>query len=143
MGPASAPAWRANSAPTKRRSHKLEDRLQNMHVVSNAKLIGHGQQQRIRFGDSFIFLELLDRYVRRGGVASAKNCPRVSVDKADLVLILPASSEIGPIKVVHQRKNAAADRNAWNAPVTSFFPSRAKSTNLSGLLNVERLARLI
>ena len=62
--------------------------LDYMRVVGNAQLIGDGQQQRVGFGDSFVFPELLDECVRLGRVAAAEDRPRPLVDESDLVLFL-------------------------------------------------------
>ena len=42
----------------------LQDRLDDVRVVINAELIGHGQQERIGLGNGFVLLELLDEDVR-------------------------------------------------------------------------------
>jgi hypothetical protein len=62
--------WRA-SAPAEARGDVFEDRLDDVGVIVDAELIGHGQKQRIGFRDSFIFRdELLDQNVRLRGVAA-------------------------------------------------------------------------
>jgi hypothetical protein len=55
-----------------------------MRVVGHAQLVGDGQQQRVGLGDSFVFPELLDEYLRLGGVAAAEDRPGPLVDESDL-----------------------------------------------------------
>jgi hypothetical protein len=49
-----------------------QNRLQNMHVVTNTELVRDGQQQGIGFGDRVVFSELFDEHIRLGGIATAK-----------------------------------------------------------------------
>ena len=57
------------SPPAQPRRHVLQDRLDDMHVVVDTELIGHGEQHRVSLGDRFVHLELLDQHIRLGGVA--------------------------------------------------------------------------
>ena len=70
-----------------------EDRLDDVGVVVDAKLVGHGEQQRVGLGDRFVFLELLDQHIGLGGVAAAENRPRVVAQEADLVFALAAAAK--------------------------------------------------
>ena len=47
----------------------LEDRLDDVGVVVDAQLVGHGQQQRVGLGDGFVLLQLFDEDVRLSGDA--------------------------------------------------------------------------
>ena len=51
----------------------LEDRLDDVGVVVDAELVGHGQEQRVGLGDGFVLLQLIDQDVRLGGVAAPEN----------------------------------------------------------------------
>src|SRR5258705_13812481 len=111
-----------------------------MRVVGNAQLIGDGQQQRVGFGDGFVFPELLDERIRLGRVAAAEDRPRALVDKSDLVLRLTLLSEIGAVAIVDQGEDAAADGDAWLASMACLLPSGAVGPDLGGLLHMEGLA---
>jgi hypothetical protein len=65
------------------------NRLQDMGVVGDAKLIWDSQQQGVGLGDGLVFPELLDDHVRLGSIASPEDRPSVRIDEADLVFILP------------------------------------------------------
>ena len=71
--------------------------------------MGDGQQQRVGLGDSFVFPELIDEYIRLGGIPTAEDRPSPVVDESDLVIIFAPAPEIGAITIVHQREYAAAD----------------------------------
>ena len=64
-----------------------QNRFDHMRVVGNAQLVGDGQQQRVGLGDSFVFPELLDEYIRLGGIAAAEDRAGPLVDESDLVVI--------------------------------------------------------
>src|SRR6476661_6340055 len=138
-----SPGTGAASAPAEARGDMLEDRLDDVGVVVDAELIGHGQQQGIGRGDGFVFLELLDERVRLGGIAPAKNGAGVVAEEADLVVVLVAVPEIGAVAVVDQRKDAAADRHPRLARMTSRLPRLAEDPDLLRLLNVERTSALV
>ena len=120
-----------------------QDRLDDMSVVVDAELIGHGQQQRVRLGDGFVRLELFDQCIRLGGVAAAEDRPRPLVDEPDLVLALAFMSEIGAIAIVDQREDAAADRNPWLARMAGLLLGGAVGADLGRLLDVESFAGLV
>ena len=65
-----------------------QNRLDDMDVIGDAELVGHGQQQRVGLGDGLVLPELLDQDIRLGGVAATENRPCLFVDMADLVLFL-------------------------------------------------------
>lgn len=48
------------SAPAECRGNMLQDCLENMHIILNAKLVRHRQQQRVRFGNGLIPRKLID-----------------------------------------------------------------------------------
>jgi hypothetical protein len=64
-----------------------QNRFDHMRVVGHAQLVGDGQQQRVGLGDSFVFPELLDEYLRLGGIAAAEDRPGPLIDESDLVII--------------------------------------------------------
>ena len=47
-------AKRKDWQPAQRRRHMGQDRLDNMGIVINAKLVGHREQQRVGRGDCFV-----------------------------------------------------------------------------------------
>src|SRR5580698_525353 len=118
------------SAPPQSGRHVGENRLYDMGVVGDAELIGDRQQQSVGFGDRLVRSQLLNERVRLGGIATAEDGPRLLVDKADLILFLAAASEIGAIAIIHQREDAAADRDARFARMSRLFPRGAKGSNL-------------
>ena len=81
-----------------------------MCVVSDAKLVGDGQQQGVGFRDGFVLPELLDKDIRLSGIAAAEDRPGPWVDEADLVLVFAPAAEIGAIPIIDEREDAAADR---------------------------------
>ena len=87
----------------------LEDRLDDVGIVVDAELIGHGQQQRVGLGDAFVLLELLDEHVRLGGVAAAEDGALLFAEQSDLVPLLAAAPEVHAVALVDQREDAAAD----------------------------------
>jgi len=100
----------------------LEDRLDDVGVVVDPELVGHGQQQRVGFRDAFVLLELLDEDVRLGGVAAAEDGALAAAEKADLVALLAAAPEIHPVAIVGEREDAAADRHPRRTRVPGLFP---------------------
>src|SRR4029077_3569944 len=98
---------RAGSSPAQRRGDVLEDGLDDVGVVIDAELVGHGEQERVGFGDGFVLRELFDQDVRLGGVAAAEHGAPVVAEEADRVGALIVSPEIGAVAIVDQRKNAA------------------------------------
>src|SRR6202041_4220915 len=94
--------------------------------------------------DCLVFPKLLDENIRLGSIAAAEDRPCVFVKESDFVLLfLRASSEIGTIAVIEQRKNTAANGNARSACVASFLPGCAKCQDLGSLLDGKRLAGLV
>ena len=55
-----------------------QDRLEDVRIVGDAELVGHGQEESVGFGNGFIRPELLDEYVRVGRVAAAEDRARVA-----------------------------------------------------------------
>ena len=132
------------SAPAQRRRDVLQDRLDDMGVVVDAELVGHGEQQRVGLGDGLVLLAA----ARPARPARRRSCGRrsarvLSLDEADLVLALVAAAEIGAVAIVDQREDAAADRDARLARVAGRLPGLAVGADLLGLLDVERLAGLV
>ena len=82
----------------------LQDRLDDVGVVVDAELIGHGQQQRVGLGDGLVLLQLLDQHVRLGGVAAAEDGACVVAEEADLVPLLVAA----PPKYMRSRSSTSA-----------------------------------
>ena len=98
-----------------------QDSFDHMRVVGNAQLIGNGQEQRVGFGNGFVFPELLDEYIRLGGIAASEDRPSPLVDESDLVIMVAPAPEIAAIAIIHQREDAAADRDPRLASVASCF----------------------
>jgi len=96
--------------PAEARSNIFKNCLDDVGVIVDPKLIRDGQKQCVGLGDSFVFRELLDEEIPLGGVAAAKNGSCVVAEEADIVLVLVPASEIGTVAVVHECKDAAADR---------------------------------
>ena len=107
-----------SSTPAKGGRDLGKDRLDDVRIVVDTELIGHGQEQRVGFRDGLVRRQLLYQSIRLGGVAATEDRPRLFIDEADRVLALVAAAEIGAVEVVHQRKNAAADRYTWLTRVT-------------------------
>src|SRR3984957_11871262 len=127
-------------APPQGGSDVGQDRFDHMRVVSNAQLVGDGQQQRVGLGDRLVFPELLDQYIRLGSIAAAEDRASPFVDESDLVIILAPAPEIGAIAIIHQREDAAADRGPWLASMACLLPCGAIGPDLGGLLHMESLA---
>ncbi len=121
----------------------FEDRLDDVGVVVDTKLIRDGQEQCVSLCDSFVFRELLDEEVRLGGVAAAENGAPVVAEEADAVFVLAVAPEIGAVAIVHQREDAAADRHPRLALMTGGLPRLAKYPDLLRLLHVERTSALV
>ena len=148
----SSPSWAgghpgtyrwSTSAPTEGGRDVRENRLDNMCIVGDAQLIRDRQQQRVGLGDGLVPPELLNEDVRLSGIATTEDCSRLLVDKADLVLFLAPASEVGAIAIVHQREDAAADRDTRFGRMAGLLPGDAESPDLRGLLDVERLSGLV
>src|ERR1700761_4697758 len=96
---ASLRSW---SPPAQGRRDVGQDGFDHVYIVLNAKLVRHGQQQSVSFGDGLIRAQLLDELAGFRGVGSAENEAHV-VHETDLVgAAVPA--EIGAITVVHERE---------------------------------------
>lgn len=76
------------SAPTESWGHRRQNRLHSMHVVSNAKLVGDGDQKRVGLRDRLVFPKLFDQYIRLSRIGAAENRSCGPVNVADLVLDL-------------------------------------------------------
>src|SRR5580658_1913352 len=77
-----------SSPPAQRRGDVFEDRLDDVGVVVDPELVGHGEQERVGFGDGLVLLELLDQHVGLSGVAAAENGAPVVAEEADRVCVL-------------------------------------------------------
>src|SRR5260221_10337219 len=121
----------------------LEDRPDDVGVIVDAELIGDGQEQCISFCDGLVLRELLDEGDRLGGVAAAKYGSCVVAEEADGVVVLVPASEIGTVTVVHECKDAAADRHPRLAGMTGHLPRLAEYPDLLRLLDVERTPALV
>src|ERR1035437_7044799 len=78
--------------------------------------------------------------MRLGGIAAAEDRPSPVVDESDLVIIFAPAPEIGAVTIVHQREDAAADRDPRLASMACLLPGSAVGPDLGGLLHVESLA---
>src|SRR6266540_1207994 len=79
------------SAPTQSRGDMGKDRLNDMSVVIDAELVGHGKQQRIGFGDAFVTFQLLDEDVWLCGINATEYSTPVCLDVAEVILALVAA----------------------------------------------------
>src|SRR6188768_4096443 len=70
------PRGQPSLSPPQRWSNVLEDRLNEVRVVVDPELIGHGQQEGVGLGDGFVLPELLDKYVGLGRVTLAEDRAR-------------------------------------------------------------------
>src|SRR5690606_33565836 len=131
------------SAPAEFRGDIFEDRLDDMGVIVHAELVRHGQKQGVGFGNRLVAGKLPDEFIRLGGVGPAEDGTCPGVDIADRILLLAAAAEIGPVAIVDERENAAADRDAWRMAVAGRLPGFAISADLRGLLDMEGLARFV
>ena len=114
----------------------FKDRLDDVGVIVDTKLIRDGQEQCVSLCDSFVFRELLDENVRLGGVAAAKNGSCAVAEEADSVVVLVPASEIGTVAVVHECKDAAADRYPRLTRMTGRLPRLTEYPDLLRLLDV-------
>src|SRR5271170_6256837 len=121
----------------------FKDRLDDVGVIVDTELIRDSQEQCVSLCDGFVFCELLNEGVRLGGVAAAKNGSCVVAKKADSVLVLVAAPEIGAVTIVHECKDAAADRRPWLARMTGRLPRLTEYPDLLRLLYVERTSALV
>jgi len=121
----------------------FENRLDDVGVIVDTKLIRDGQKQCVSLCDGFVFRELLDEDVRLGGVAAAKNGSGVVAEEADRVIVALAAPELGTIAVVHERKDAAAHRHPRLARMTGRLPRFAEYPDLLRLLDMERTSALV
>jgi hypothetical protein len=121
----------------------LEDRLNDVSVIVDTELIRDGQEQCISLCDGFVFRKLLKQDVGLSGVATAKNGSCVVAKEADRVLVLVPAPEIDTVPVVHECKDATADRHPRLALMTGRLPRLTEYPNLLGLLYVERTSALV
>jgi len=113
-----------HSAPAQSRRHVGQDGLDDVGVVIDAELVGHGQEQRVGLGDGLVLGQLLDEDVGLGGVAAAENGPPLRLDVAEVVRVL-GTAEVGAVAVVDEGEDAAADRNARASLMTGGGPRGA------------------
>src|SRR2546430_15598418 len=78
--------------------------------------------------------------MRLGCIAAAEDRPSPLVDESDLVIIFAPAPEIGEIAIVHQREDAAADRDPRLASMACLLPGSAVGPDLGGLLHMKGLA---
>ena len=78
-----------------------------MGVVRNAELVGNGEQQGVGLANRLIASELFDQGVWLSRVAPPEDGSCVLVNEPDLILLVPAVAEVGPVGLVN-----AADTSA-------------------------------
>src|SRR5690349_19081911 len=120
-----------------------EDAVDDVGVVVDAELVGHGEQQRIGGCDRFVLLELLDQHVGLGSVGTAEDRLGLRVDEPDLVGVLVLAAEVCPVPVVGEGEYAPAYRNPRLPLVASRLPCVAEGLDLLSLLQVEGLVGLV
>src|SRR6185437_1620660 len=128
------------STPAEGGSDIGQDRLNDMRIVGDAKLVRHSQQEGVGICDGFVRPELLDENVRLGSIAATENRARLLVDKADLISLLTPTAKVRSIAIIDEREDAAADRDARLARMARLFPGGAEGPDLGSLLDVERLS---
>src|SRR5271170_627434 len=99
-----------------------QDRPDDMGIVGDAELVRNGQKEGVGLRDGLVSSELIDENVWLGGIAAAKDRSCLLVDEANLIVLLAATAEVSAIAIVHQRKDAAADRHARLTRVSRVFP---------------------
>ena len=77
------------------------------------------------------------------GVRSAEDGAGVGVDVADLILVASVASEVGPVEIVDERKDAAAHGDARLTLVPGLLPRFPIRFDLLALLHVQRLTALV
>src|ERR1700685_1104926 len=113
------------STPAKGWGDLFEDRLDDVSAIRDPQLVGDGQKQRVGLRDGLVLSELFNEAVRLSGVNAAEDSPSLLVDKADLVLFLAVTPEIGMVPIIDQREDTAAYRDPWLAPAGHLFPGGA------------------
>src|SRR5258706_6562535 len=78
--------------------------------------------------------------MRLGGIAAAEDRRSPLVDESDLVINFAPAPKIGAVTIVHQRKDAAADRDPRLASMACLLPGSAVGPDLGGLLHMKGLA---
>lgn len=120
-----------------------QDRFHGMDVVVHDELIGDRQKQRVSFGNRLILLELLNELVRFCSIIPTKDRPCRPAEEAKMIALLITVSKIGATPLVNQRKDTTTDRDSRLACMDSLLSGIAERSDLSGLLDVERLAGVI
>ena len=114
-----------------------EDALDDVGVVVDAQLVGHGEQQRVSGGDRLVLGELGYQLVRLTRVGPAEP-GGAAVQPADLIRAVPIPPEELPIDVADDREDVAADRDARFPAVPRGLPGVPEPLDLLGLELVER-----
>ncbi len=117
--------------------------LDELSVVCDAELVGHGQQQCVRRLDRLVHAELLDEHVGLGRVGAPEDRAGVVVDHADLVLGVAAAGEVRTVGVGGQREDAAAHRDPRLAGMPGLLPRLTVGLDLFALLDVKRFAGFV
>ena len=66
-----------------------------------------------------------------------------SDQKSDHVFLVAPSPEVSAANIVHQGKDASAHRNSWRASMNCLFPRIQERADLTCLLHVKRLSRVL
>jgi signal transduction histidine kinase len=133
----------AGLSPAERGRHVGEDAVDDVSVVVDAKLVGHGEQERVGGRDRLVLLELLDQHIRLRSVGAAEDRLSLRVDEPDLVGVLVAPAKVLAVPVGHQGEDAPAHRHPRLALVTSLLPRVTEYLDLLSLLQVEGFVRLV
>ncbi len=120
-----------------------EDAVDDVGVVVDAELAGHGEQQRVGGCDRLVLLELLDQHIRLGSVRAAEDRLGLRVDEPDLVGALVPEAEVRPVPVVDEGEDAPAYRYPRLPLVASLLPRVTECLDLLGLLQVKGFVRLV
>src|SRR5690606_20242381 len=126
-------------SPTQFRSYMLQYCRQQMNIVVYPQCIGNGEQQGVRFLYGLVLGELFDQLIRFSGIASAKDRPFI-VYIAHLITPSAFTAEIKPVLIIDNSKYRPTYRHPGFPFVSGCLPRFLISTDLFGLLYMERLA---
>jgi lysophospholipase L1-like esterase len=133
----------AGLSPAERGRHVGEDAVDDVGVVVDAELVGHGEQQRVGGCDRLVLFKLLDQHIRLGRVRAAEDRLGLRVDEPDLVGVLIPLAEVRPVPVVDQGEDAPAYRHTRLPLVASLPPGVTEGLDLLSLLQVKGFVRLV
>jgi len=108
-------------APAELRGDVFQDAFDHVCVVVHSERVRECHKQGICCDNRLVRGEFLDQYIGFTDIGAAKDGARVRVDEADLIAVAFLLPKLGEVEVVHERKDASADRHARGAAVSGFF----------------------